>query len=81
MKATVVHDENGRIIAITKAVDLQEAGSKFTRAGIIPGPGQYALDMELTGELERMRLLDIHRSHLVDRVASKLVRAEHSVSE
>ena len=36
MKATVVHDENGRIIAISKAVDLEEAGSKFTRAGIIP---------------------------------------------
>lgn len=81
MKATVVHDENGQIIAISKTVNLQQAGSKFTRAGIIPGQGQNALEVELTEELESMRPLDIHQNYRVDRAAARLVRAEHSVTE
>ena len=81
MKATVVYDENGEIIAISKAVDLREAGSKFTEAGIIPGEGQYALDVELRGELASMRLRDIHQNYSFDRAASKLVKRSYTVTQ
>jgi len=81
MKATVVYDENGQIIAISKAVDLREAGSKFTEAGIIPGEGQHALEVELTEELASMRLRDIHQHYRLDRMTSKLVKRPHTVTQ
>jgi hypothetical protein len=81
MKATVVHDETGEIIAIAKRVDLNEAGSKFTEAGIVPKQGEYALEVELTGELASTRLRDIHQHFRVDRAASKLVKRRNAVTE
>jgi hypothetical protein len=81
MKATVVYDENGEIIAISKAVDLREAGSKFTEVGIIPRKGQYALEVELTGELVHMPLPDVHQQYRLDRVTSKLVKRPYTVAQ
>jgi hypothetical protein len=81
MKAVVVHDERGQITAISKAVDLNQAGSKFVSMGLIPGEGQYALDVELTEELSGMRLPDIHQSYKVDRATSRLVKREHAITE
>jgi hypothetical protein len=80
MKATVVYDEGGEIIAISKEIDPREAGSGFTEVAIIPGEGQHAFDVELTGELAGMRLRDIHQRYRVDRVASKLVERQHTVT-
>ena len=40
MKATVLHDENGHIIGISKVMDAKVAGSKAIEAGIIPGKGR-----------------------------------------
>jgi hypothetical protein len=37
MKATILHDEHGKVIAVSKIGDLKEAGSKFTKVGMIPG--------------------------------------------
>ncbi|MGD0934459.1 MAG: hypothetical protein ABR922_07780 [Streptosporangiaceae bacterium] len=81
MKAVVVHDERGQITAISKAVDLNQAGNKFVSMGVIPGEGQYALDVELTEELSGMRLSDIHQSYEVDRATSRLVKREHAITE
>jgi hypothetical protein len=81
MKATVVHDEDGQIIAISQVVDLERAGSKFVRAAIVPSGGQQALGVELNEELASMRLRDIHRHYKVDRATSKLVRREHAITE
>jgi hypothetical protein len=81
MKAVVVYNEHGQIIAISKAVDLRQAGSKFARAGVIPGEAQHVLDVDLTGELASMHLRDIHQHYHVDRVTSKLVRREHDITE
>jgi hypothetical protein len=49
--------------------------------GVIPGEGQYALDVELTEELSGMRLSDIHQSYEVDRATSRLVKREHAITE
>jgi hypothetical protein len=79
MKATVLHGENGQIIGIAKAVDLKQAGSKFESAAVIPGEGQYAVEVELTGELESMRLDDIHQFYHVDRMTSRLVKKAYAI--
>ena len=61
--------------------DLNQAGNKFVSMGVIPGEGQYALDVELTEELSGMRLSDIHQSYEVDRATSRLVKREHAITE
>jgi len=80
MKATVVYDEHGDIIAISKTLDLKRAGSKFVKAGMIPGKGQRTLDVELTEEIAKMHLGDIHMRYRVDSVTSKLVKREHAIT-
>ena len=78
MKATVLHDERGRIIAISKTVDLRQAGSNFTHAGVVPGSGQAKIEIELSAEQERAPLADLHKEYLVDRPTSRLVRKDES---
>jgi hypothetical protein len=74
MKVTVLHDHNGHIIGISKVMDTRVAGSKAIEAGIIPGKGQFMLDIELTQEHAGMRLLDIQKHYRVDRDKSELVK-------
>jgi hypothetical protein len=76
MKVTLLHDEQGRIFAISTDVDLKASGSKFTNVGMVPGPGQRKLEMELSGEPEKSALLDLHRHFRVDRAISKLVKID-----
>ena len=38
-------------MSIAKIGDLAQAGSKFTRVGLLPGAGQKAVDLELSEEL------------------------------
>jgi hypothetical protein len=73
MKATILHDEHGQIIAVSKIVDLKKSGSKFTKVGMIPGPGQRMLEIDL-GELESRPLNELHQEYRVDVATSKLVR-------
>jgi hypothetical protein len=53
MKATVLHDERGEIIAISKIHNLQASGSKFTKVGMLPAAGQRILEVELSAEDEQ----------------------------
>ena len=76
MKLTIVHDENGHIIALSQVVDLKQARSKFVEVGVIPGKGQRTLDFELTGEFDQMPLREIYRLYRVDHTTSKLVRSK-----
>src|ERR1017187_1818440 len=48
MKASILHDEHGRILSISKAVDLKASGSKFTSFGMMPGAGQQMVGVELS---------------------------------
>jgi hypothetical protein len=76
MKATILHDEHGEIIAISKIGNLKEAGSKFVKAGMVPGAGQRVLEIELSGEEGKRTLRELHVEYRVDVVTSKLTKKE-----
>jgi hypothetical protein len=76
MKSTILHDEHGEIIAISKIGSLKEAGSKFVKVGMVPGAGQRALEIELSGEQEKQTLRDLHAEYRVDVATSKLIKKE-----
>ncbi|RKT14296.1 hypothetical protein B0G69_7545 [Paraburkholderia sp. RAU2J] len=74
MKAMILHDEHGKIISISKVGNLKEAGSKFLRVGMVPGPGQRVLEVELDAAQERLPIRDLHGGFHVDVAASRLVK-------
>ena len=76
MKVTLLHDEQGRILATSTEVDLNQSGSKFMKVGMLAGPGQRKLEMDLSGELDKRALLEIHRQFRVDPATSTLVKSE-----
>jgi hypothetical protein len=78
MKATILHDEHGKIIAISKSVNLKQAGSKFTHVGMIPGPGQAKVEIELDEEQERKPVPELHKEYRIDRATSRLVKNEYN---
>lgn len=73
MKALVLHDDQGKVIAISKIGDLQASGSKFASAGMIPAPGQTLLDVELSAADAERPLRELHERYRVDVVAKTLV--------
>lgn len=77
MKASILHDEHGKIIAISKAAHLKKAGSKFTSVGMVPGPGQRMIEVELGAEDDARPLRELHTAYRVDVANSKLVKAHH----
>jgi hypothetical protein len=76
MKVTVVHDDQGEIVAIASIGDLAQAGSKFTRAGLLPGAGQRSVEIELTQEQAARPPREIHASYRVDLASSSLVEKD-----
>lgn len=80
MKATIIHDEHGKILAISTVGDLKAAGSKFTKVGIVAKPGQHVLEIELVGGLESIQTLQLHNEYHVDVAASKLAKKAHGAA-
>jgi hypothetical protein len=76
MKASIIFDEHDNIVSIAKVVHLKEAGSKFSRVGVVPGKGQRKIDLELAEEVHKMPLRDVHRHFRVDHAKGKLVRKD-----
>jgi hypothetical protein len=76
MNVTVVHDDRGEIVAIAKIGDLAQAGSKFTRAGLLAGEGQSVVEIELSEEQAERAVREIHASYRVDPASSRLVRKD-----
>jgi hypothetical protein len=74
MKATVVHDDRGDIVAIAKI--RERAGSKFTRAGLLPTDGQRIVEIELSEEQAARPAREIHASYRVDPATSRLVQKD-----
>jgi hypothetical protein len=78
MKALILYDEQGKIIAVSRVVDPQAHGSKFTSYGMIPRAGQKVLEIELDKDLESKPLREFHEHHQVDVARSKLARKPQS---
>lgn len=76
MKATVLYDEHGQILAISNTDDREEAGSKFDRAGMVPGPGQRILDVELSDDDAGRPLPKLHQEYRVDLATSTLTQKD-----
>jgi hypothetical protein len=74
MKAAILHDEHGRIISASKIGDLKAAGSKFTRVGMVPGPGQRLIEIELNAEDAKRPLRELHSTYQVNVLQAKLVK-------
>jgi hypothetical protein len=74
MKTSILHDERGRILAISKHVDLKASGSKFTSFGMIPGAGQKIVEVELSAADMQRPLDELHKTHRVDTASQKLVK-------
>ncbi|MGD0705191.1 MAG: hypothetical protein ABSA02_35560 [Trebonia sp.] len=74
MKASVLHDREGRILAISKAADLTASGSKFTQAGMVAGEGQSLVVVELSAEDSQRPLRELHETYRVDPATKNLVQ-------
>lgn len=74
MKATILHDKNGEIIAISKIENLQASGSKFEKAGIVAAKGQKLVEVELSGQQDKRPLRELHEKYRVDTSTKKLVK-------
>ena len=74
MKITILHNERGEIIAISKIDNLQKSGSKFAKAGMLPARGQSILETELSSEHQKHSLSELHEHYRVDISAAKLVK-------
>jgi hypothetical protein len=76
MKASILHDEHGKIIAISKIGDLKHAGSKFMKVGMVAGKGQRIVETELSAEDSARPLRELHEAYYVDVATSKLAKAK-----
>ena len=76
MKVTVVHDDRGEIVAVAKIGNLAQAGSKFTRAGLLATDGQSVIEIELSEEQAARPAREIHATYRVDPATSKLVHKD-----
>jgi hypothetical protein len=74
MKTTILHDEHGKILSVSRVGDLAAAGSKFTRVGMVPGQGQRLIEVDLSAEDEKRSLGELHSAYRVDLTAAKLVK-------
>jgi hypothetical protein len=74
MKAQILHDEHGQILAVSKIGDLPGSGSGFARAGMMAGPGQQLVEVELSAADDALPVRDLHAEYRVDPTSSRLVQ-------
>jgi hypothetical protein len=74
MKATILHNDRGEILAISRIADLSTSGSKFKSAGMMAAPGQRIIEVELPAEDGRRGLSELHKHYRVDVSKRELVR-------
>jgi hypothetical protein len=66
MKLSIVSDKQGNIVSITQPGDVGDKISGIAKAGVEAAPGQTVHEIDLPRELEKVNLLDIHKSYKVD---------------
>jgi hypothetical protein len=74
MIASVLHDREGKIIAIAQKQDQKAVGSKFDSYGMVPQKGQLVADIDLGAEHASRSLREIHDLYRVDLTSLKLVK-------
>jgi hypothetical protein len=74
MKLSVVADQHGNIVSITQPGDVGDKVSGIMKAGVEPGKGQTIHEIQMTKELEKMNLLDIHKGYKVDLKKGTLIK-------
>ena len=75
MKATILYDEKGKIIAISENLEGDRLGVKRGRVGlIVPNKQHKSLVLDLSSHLKESTLLEIHNKHKVDIGKSRLIR-------
>jgi hypothetical protein len=74
MKATILFDERGKILGISKSVNPRHTGSKFTSHGVVPGAGHRVIEVSLSHEDQDRPLRELHGQYRVDVAALKLVK-------
>jgi hypothetical protein len=74
MKATIVYDNEGKIISISKRVDLKAAKSKFLEVGVQPGPGQQQVEVDLDDDLDAIPMVELHERYQIETGSAKLIK-------
>jgi len=74
MKLTVVADQHGKIVSISKPGDVGEKVSGIMKANVVTGKGQTIHEIDVPRELETLSLLDIHAGYKVDLKKGILVK-------
>ncbi len=74
MIASVLHDHEGKILAIATRQDPKAAGSKFESYGLLPQKGQLIAEIDLAVEHATRPLRELHDLYRVDLTSLKLVK-------
>lgn len=76
----MVCDKHGKIISLHRPVGVADEPSETPSIGVEPGSGQLVHYIDLPAELERLRLLDVHKEFRVDLKGERprFVRVEDS---
>lgn len=76
MKIMVVADEKGHIISVSQFGDVGDKVSGILKAGVVTEPGHTMHEVELSGDLAKVSLLELHIGYRLDSAADhpKLVK-------
>lgn len=74
MIASILHDRDGKILAITAKVDPRVAGSKFEAYGMVPQTGQLVAEIDIPLEHAGRSLRELHDLFRIDVKSQTLVK-------
>ena len=66
MKVSIVSDQKGNIVSVSKFGDIGDKISGIVKAGIVLEAGHTIHEIDLPAELEQSSLLDIHKGFRLD---------------
>jgi hypothetical protein len=72
--ASILHDQDGKIIAITHKVDPRHFGSKFESYGMVPQTNQLLTEIDIPIEHEARSLRELHDLFRIDVQSRTLVK-------
>jgi hypothetical protein len=74
MKLSIVSDQHGNIVSITRPGDVGDKVSGIMKAGVEAAHGQTVHEIDVPRELENVDLLDLHKGYRVDLKKGTLVK-------